>query len=144
MDKLPGFLVALLMAIAGPLVLAYGGYWWALDRPAWHVGWCPFCVGWSAGANVQLAQSRADFATERQTVQVLRKAFDVENGSILTLQTASDRWQEASRQALIKAAAANAWRLSTAARIMALPEPADSSELGQCRAAYGVLKDTGQ
>jgi hypothetical protein len=55
MDKLPGLIVNTFMALAGLLIFAYAGYWWALDRPAWHIGWCPICVGWSAGADAQLA-----------------------------------------------------------------------------------------
>ena len=139
-----GLIGALWLLFAGII----GAEWWErrpAGQPTWanaHFLWFKWSPPLSLAA--QRDQARADFATERASVLVLRKAFDVENGSILTLQTTSDRWQEVSRQAVIRAAAANAWRLSTAARIMALPEPADGSELGQCRAAYGVLKDTGQ
>lgn len=57
--KLIGWALGIFMALAGPLAFAAGGYWWALDRPAWHVGWCPFCVGWGPGAGLALAQLRS-------------------------------------------------------------------------------------
>lgn len=67
-------LVAIFMALAGPLAIAYGGYWWAMDRPAWHVGWCPFCVGWGPGAGQKLrAMQTAEEAAARRAAMVVAK-----------------------------------------------------------------------
>jgi hypothetical protein len=53
--KLIGIFFGIFFALAGPAAIFYAGNWWALDRPAYHIGWCPFCLGWNAGADVQLA-----------------------------------------------------------------------------------------
>lgn len=71
--KMLGALIGILFALAGPAAIAYGGYWWALDRPAWHVGWCPLCVGWGPGAGTQLITLRAaevKAATQTKAVEV--------------------------------------------------------------------------
>ncbi len=59
MGKILGALVGIFMALAGPAAIFYAGMWWADDRPAYHIGICPFCVGWNAGAHVQLAAIQA-------------------------------------------------------------------------------------
>ena len=48
------FIVGAFFALAGPVVLIYAGWWLALDRPAYHIGWCPVCVGWGPGANTKI------------------------------------------------------------------------------------------
>lgn len=138
--KIIGGLFGVFFAIAGPLALGYAGFWWAMDRPAWHVGWCPVCVGWRAGANVQIATCRAAFAKEQTAFNTEKAALDGQNAAVLAMKATSDAWQARSVKAVQQASGAQAWRLRTADSILRQTLPADTSEIDQCRAAETMLR----
>lgn len=144
MGKLLGALIGVAFALAGPAAIAYGGYWWAMDRPAWHFGPCPFCIGWGPGANAKLAISAHDFTTEQASFRRLQAAFTAENAAVRALAKAGDALQARSAAAVRQATQANAWRLSLANQIIHAPPPADASPLGQCWAAEAVLREGGR
>jgi hypothetical protein len=85
--KLLGALIGILFALAGPAAIAYGGYWWGLYRPAWHVGWCPLCVGWGPGAGAELASLRA--AEAKAAAQAQR--IELQQGQITTQAAQQDQ-----------------------------------------------------
>jgi len=88
MFKLMSGLIGLLLAIAGPGVCAFGGYWWAVDRPAWHVGFCPVCVGWGPGSKLRDAQLQHAFATEHASVITLEHAIAAQDAATRALSAA--------------------------------------------------------
>lgn len=149
--KIVGWIVGILMALAGPLVLGYGGWWLALDRPGWHAPWPVSFIGWSAGANAQLAQDaqtiaawKAAFTTEQVSFGVERDAVEQCSAASLKASTDSQTWQARSVAAVHQAAQSNAWRETLAASILATKEPVGEDALTQCRSAEAVLRIGGQ
>lgn len=133
-------LFGILFAIAGPGLLIAAGWWFAMDRPAYHVGWCPLCFGWSAGAGAQIAGLKTAFATEQASLNAEKAALDAQNRATLALRASADAWQARGQAAVQRASRDNAWRLRTADSILRQTLPADMSDAEQCRAAETVLR----
>lgn len=138
--KLIGATVGIFCGLAAPVALVWAGYWIAMDRPAYHVGLCPVCVGWGPGAHVQIAGLKTAFATEQSALNTERDAVNQQNAAIQATHDQAEVWQARSRQAVSDAARANAWRLATAAQIRRETLPADTTAAERCMASETLLR----
>ena len=147
-----GKLITGLVGIIGALWLGLAGaglMWWWDHRPAGDPAWAHvdfLWVHWRA-PNSLAAQRDADlaaFQTDKRSFDVVYGALEQQNAAVRLLGQRATAWQAASRQAEVRAQAANAWRLSLADQILATPRPTDDSAAAQCKAAEGVLRETAQ
>ena len=113
---------------------------WDRRAPGSHLWFIPLSPSLAA----QRDGYAADYATERASFVTMHDAFTVENAAVLSLGATGARWQAASQAAEAKAITSNAWRLQLAQKIAATPPPADTSELGLCRAADQLLIEGAQ
>lgn len=89
----------------------------------------------------RLAQDRQASVAQASTVARLRTALTEQNRAILDQRAAAARWLEAAAAKTARTRRETAWRMDLANRLSLRPAPADTSELGLCRAADAILKE---